>query len=151
MNSCALKIATEEHDVMPTIKRVWAMPCSDTFSIKPIGAFVYKYLAESKISIDPFARNKKWATYTNDLNPKTEAEYHMEAADFLYKLVGQNIKADLVIFDPPYSTRQIKECYDGIGKRGLRKTCKLLGRSGKNILMTFVLLRPQFFLSDGIQ
>ena len=26
-------------------------------------------------------------------------------------------KNDLVIFDPPYSPRQIKECYDGIGKK----------------------------------
>jgi len=94
------------------------MPSADTFDIKLIGEFVWRYLQKSEISIDPFARNKKWATYTNDLNPNTEAEYHLEAADFLYKLVTKNIKADLIIFDPPYSTRQIKECYDGIGKKG---------------------------------
>ena len=39
--------------------RTWAMPNSDTFSVKPIGDFVRRYLSESKISIDPFARNKK--------------------------------------------------------------------------------------------
>ena len=52
---------------------------SDTFSVKPIGEFVQRYLKESKVSIDPFARNKRWATHTNDINPKTEAEHHMDA------------------------------------------------------------------------
>lgn len=95
--------------------RIWAMPNSDTFDIPPIGEFVKKYLRQSKISIDPFARNKRWATYTNDLNPDTAAEWHCDSADFLEMLVGQGIIADLVIFDPPYSPRQIKECYDSIG------------------------------------
>ena len=28
----------------------------------------------------------------------------------------QGVKADLIIFDPPYSVRQILECYKNIGK-----------------------------------
>ena len=71
------------------ISRVWAMPNPDTFSIPPIGGFVKKYLSQSRVSVDPFARNKRWATYTNDLNPETEAEYHMKANDFLAMLVEQ--------------------------------------------------------------
>lgn len=97
------------------IERVFAFPSADTFDVPPFGAMVKRYLQKSKISIDPFARNKRWATYTNDLNPETAAEYHMDSADFLEMLVAKGIKADLVIFDPPYSPRQIKECYDGIG------------------------------------
>lgn len=97
------------------IDRVWAMPNSNTFDITPIGNFVRKYLAESKISIDPFAGDKRWATYTNDLNPDKSAEYHLDAVDFLQMLLNIDIKADLIIFDPPYSPRQIKECYDSIG------------------------------------
>lgn len=69
------------------INRVWAMPSADTFDIAPIGDLVKRYLSQSKISIDPFARNKRWATYTNDLNPITDAEYHMMASDFLKMLV----------------------------------------------------------------
>lgn len=97
--------------------RVWAMPSRDTFSIKPIGEFVKKYLAQSKVSIDPFARNKRWCTYTNDLNPETEAEHHMECEDFLQMLIHDKVRADLFLLDPPYSPRQVKECYDSIGRK----------------------------------
>ena len=93
--------------------RVWAMPNADTFSIKPIGEFVCKYLRESKVSVDPFSRNKEWATYTNDLNPNTSAKEHMDAEDFLRKYT--NIAPDLVIFDPPYSPGQMSEVYSGVG------------------------------------
>lgn len=93
------------------------MPNSDTFSVKPIGEFVKKYLANSKISIDPFARNNRWATYTNDLNTNTLAEYHLDALDFLRKLKKDGIRADLVIFDPPYSPRQLAECYSQVGRK----------------------------------
>ena len=91
------------------------MPNSDTFDVKPIGDFVKRYLANSKVSIDPFARNKKWATYTNDLNPATSADYHLDAEEFLNILAKQSVTADLIIFDPPYSPRQISECYKSIG------------------------------------
>lgn len=97
------------------MNRVFAFPKSDTFDCIPIGAFVKRYLRQSSLSIDPFARNKLWATYTNDLNPDTLAEHHMDAHDFLVMLLNQDILADLIIFDPPYSPRQIKECYDSIG------------------------------------
>lgn len=97
------------------MSRVWAMPNKDTFSVKPIGEFVQRFIAASKVSVDPFARNKKWATYTNDLNPSTEAGYHMECEEFLSLLVCLGVQADLIILDPPYSPRQVKECYDSIG------------------------------------
>jgi hypothetical protein len=99
------------------MSRVWAMPNSDTFSVHEIGVFVHKYLSKSKISIDPFARNKRWATYTNDLNPDTQAEYHMDALDFIKMLAEKGVKADLIIFDPPYSLTQMKECYSNIGRK----------------------------------
>ena len=91
------------------------MPTADTFDCKPMGDFVRRYL--QGVSVDPFARNKRWAAHTNDLNPNTAAEHHMDATDFLKMLVEKGVQADVVIFDPPYSPRQIKECYDGIGKK----------------------------------
>jgi 23S rRNA G2069 N7-methylase RlmK/C1962 C5-methylase RlmI len=101
--------------------RQWAMPNKDTFSVKPIGQFVTKYLGKSLKSVDPFARNKRWATVTNDIDPKTDAEFHMDAEDFLKSLRGHEF--DLVIFDPPYSPRQISECYKGIGMEvGMKET-----------------------------
>jgi len=97
--------------------RIFSMPNSSTFEIAPIRNFVKKYLNNSKISIDPFARNQEFATYTNDLDPDTKAKYHLPAEEFLIKLKNDNIKADLIIFDPPYSPRQISECYKNIGKK----------------------------------
>jgi hypothetical protein len=95
------------------INRVWAMPTHDTFDCAPMGELVKRYLVG--VSIDPFARNKRWATYTNDLNPGTEAEYHMDAADFMEKMVNDGVSADVIIFDPPYSPRQMKEMYESFG------------------------------------
>ena len=97
------------------IFREYAQPSKNTFDVIPIGKLVEKYLDNSRVSIDPFARDKRWTTYTNDLNPDTDAEYHMDALDFLNMLHKGGIKADLVLFDPPYSLRQMKECYESIG------------------------------------
>jgi hypothetical protein len=91
------------------------MPNRDTFSIPVIGRWVQGYLSASSVSVDPFARNKRWATHTNDLNPATESEHHMDATAFMAMLADNGVRADLVIIDPPYSPRQVKECYDGIG------------------------------------
>lgn len=97
------------------MNRVWAMPSSSTFTIKPIRTLVKHYLNQSIVSVDPFARNCRWATYTNDLNPETEAEYHLYAVEFLQLLASKAVRADLVLFDPPYSLRQVKEVYQSIG------------------------------------
>lgn len=96
--------------------RAFAGPSSDTFDVPPIAGFVQKYLLKSKVSVDPFARNKRWATFTNDLNPDTAADNHLDAEEFLNQLHERKVTADLVIFDPPYSPRQISECYQNIGK-----------------------------------
>lgn len=96
------------------ISRAWAMPSHDTVSIKPVKELVSRYISESKESCDPFARDCQIAKYTNDLNPSTKSEFHMKAEDFLkFIMVVKNI--DLVLFDPPYSLRQVKECYNGVG------------------------------------
>lgn len=101
---------------MMQFNRAWAMPNHETFSIKPIKEFVNKYLKDSKSSVDPFSRDKLLATYCNDLNPNTLAPYHMDAKDFCMRLFWEGVKVDLVLFDPPYSPRQISEMYKSIGK-----------------------------------
>lgn len=92
-------------------QRYWAMPSADTFDCEPIGSFVQKYLLKSKVSVDPFARNRLWATHTNDINPSTRAKNHMDARAFLKDLHLNGTVADLLILDPPYSPRQITEQY----------------------------------------
>ncbi len=101
--------------------RSWAMPTADTFDCQPIGDFVRRHL--QGVSVDPFARNKRLATYTNDLNPATAAEHHMDAEVFLNKLADDGVKADTILLDPPYSPRQISECYAAAGlKAGMKDT-----------------------------
>ena len=93
--------------------RTFAMPNAETFSIKPIGEFVLRYLGSSMSSIDPFARNRALATFCNDIDPATNAPSHLDAEDFC-KSINQTV--DLALFDPPYSPRQISECYKGFGR-----------------------------------
>lgn len=93
------------------IDRKWAMPSRNTLNIKPIYEWAEPYLVDATMSIDPFARNCELADVTNDLNPDTDAKWHKPANEFL-KLFDN---ADLVIFDPPYSLRQVKECYENYG------------------------------------
>jgi len=95
------------------MNRVWAMPNKWTFQIKPIAELLARYVGDGKGWIDPFAGMFSPAEFTNDLNPEAKAQYHLDALEFLKTLRG-SYKG--VIFDPPYSPRQVKECYNSIGK-----------------------------------
>jgi len=103
------------------INRSWAMPDHETFKIEPIKHLVWRYTFNKDTIIDPFARNSKMANFTNDMNPNTEAKYHFEAIEFLRMLVEQKLRADVILFDPPYSLRQAKECYDSFYPGGFLK------------------------------
>ena len=84
------------------INRIWQMPNSKTFQIKPINKLIHKY-AHGKI-IDPFANSNKLATVTNDLDTQYDTDYHMDALEFLKMFEDKSV--DTVLYDPPY-------CYDG--------------------------------------
>lgn len=99
------------------------MPNPETFSIPPIADFVRRWMADSVVSVDPFARNKRLALHTNDLSPDTAAEHHMDAEDFCKKLLADGVTIDVALFDPPYSPRQISEVYQAIGREvGMKGT-----------------------------
>lgn len=98
--------------ISPIIERKWAMPNKNTFSIKPIKELILDELTEG-IWLDPFANSNKIATITNDLNVEYDTDYHMDALDFL-KLFPDN-SIDGILYDPPYSPRQVSECYNNVG------------------------------------
>jgi hypothetical protein len=75
------------------IRREWAMPNKETFKIKPIKELIEKY---DRKWIDPF--------------PFT---YKEDALVFLARLKDNSVSG--VLFDPPYSPRQLKECYLDLG------------------------------------
>ena len=89
------------------IDRVWAMPNKNTFSIPPIEHLIEKYLAG--YSIDPFANSNKLAKVTNDLDPQFNTDYHLDALYFLKKFADESV--DTVLYDPPFSPRQVAESY----------------------------------------
>jgi hypothetical protein len=94
--------------------RVWAMPSAWTFTIHPIKSILQKYVGDGKNWVDPFAGKTSPAEITNDHNPEMPAKFHLEAVDFAKQLTG---RYKGVLFDPPYSFRQISEHYKQIGKK----------------------------------
>ena len=114
------------------MRRVWAMPNHDTFSIKPIKEFVLKHLNGAAVSVDPYARNTEFCMHRNDMNPSTKAPYHLDATNFLRHLHSEGVTADIVVIDPPYSPRQVKECYDSFGHK-MKQGDALLGAVRKQL------------------
>ena len=97
------------------IRREWAMPNSATFKIKPIRRLLQRQIDNSHgLWIDPFSGGTKYADITNDLNPEIESDYTLDAIEFLKDFEDSEVDGG-VIYDPPYSPRQVKECYDNIG------------------------------------
>lgn len=93
--------------------RVWSMPNKNTFQIKPIKELIERYIHDGQIIIDPFANNNTYGTITNDLDPQYNTDYHMDAIEFLK--IQKDECADLVLYDPPFSVRQLSECYKKMG------------------------------------
>lgn len=88
------------------------MPDKNTFDIKPIKELIEKYIPNGTI-IDPFANKNKIATITNDLDTQYDTDYHLDALDFLKLYDDKSV--DMVLYDPPYSPRQVSECYKKLG------------------------------------
>lgn len=92
------------------------MPSPDTFSIPPICALLRRHIPwHMENVVDPFARESTFAHIRNDLNPAMPTQYHMDATDFVEQILAESA-SDAVLFDPPYSPRQISEVYKAIGR-----------------------------------
>ena len=94
------------------INRVWAMPNKNTFDILPIKQLIHRYI--HGISIDPFANINRIATITNDIDPQYNTNHNLDALDFIGSFGSESI--DTVLFDPPYSPRQVSEVYKRVGR-----------------------------------
>lgn len=100
---------------MTSISRIWAMPDSNTFDIRPIRQIIEKHnRLINGLVIDPFANKNKIATITNDLNPEFDTDYNLDAIDFLKTFADNSVY--MVLYDPPYSPRQVSELYKKLGK-----------------------------------
>lgn len=88
------------------------MPNGNTFEIKPIIDLINRY--KCGLTIDPFANNNKFADVTNDIDEQYDTDYHLDALEFLKMF--KDFSVDTVLFDPPYSPRQVMEIYKKLGK-----------------------------------
>lgn len=105
------------------IERAWAMPNKNTFDIQPIYNLIWEEIGRDKsLWIDPFANCNHIADITNDLNPAYDTDYHLDALDFL-KMFDDN-SVDGVLYDPPYSPRQVSECYKNFGIEVTQETTR---------------------------
>jgi len=78
------------------IERKWAMPDKRTFTIKPIKELIHEE-CDYNGWFEPFP-----------------FVYKEDALEYLSRIPDGH--ANGVLFDPPFSLRQLKECYDGIGR-----------------------------------
>ena len=95
------------------VEREWAMPNKNTFQIPPIKELIMEEMVNGVV-IDPFANSSKIALITNDLDPQYDTDYNLDALDFLKLFETESV--DLVLFDPPYTPRQLSEVYKRLGK-----------------------------------
>ncbi len=89
------------------------MPNKNTFEIAPIKQLLEEEVDLTLLWIDPFANRNRIASITNDLNLEYDTDYHMDALDFLKMFDDESV--DGVLYDPPYSPRQVSECYNDVG------------------------------------
>jgi hypothetical protein len=94
--------------------RHFAMASAWTFTIKPIKELLIKFCGDGKNWIDPFAGDNSIAEFTNDIHPDRKAKYHLDSLDFCKMMNGP---FNGILFDPPYSYRQISEHYKEVGKK----------------------------------
>lgn len=100
------------------ITREWSMPNSRTFKIKPIKNIIERYqeeLVSNSLVLDPFSNHnividrERLNLITNDIDPQYDTDYSLDALDFLKMFSDESV--DLVLYDPPYSPRQVSEVY----------------------------------------
>lgn len=97
------------------INRVKAPPNAWTFTIKPIKELLDRYVKAPEVWVDPFAGKNSPAEWTNDHNPEMPTKFHMDAEDFCKEMSEKLGLVYGVLFDPPYSYRQITEHYKTMG------------------------------------
>lgn len=88
------------------------MPNKHTFDIKPISELIQRHIPDAGVTVDPFANKSRLCTITNDLDPQYNTTHNMDALSFLQTLESGSV--DFLLYDPPYSPRQVSECYKAL-------------------------------------
>jgi hypothetical protein len=112
-----LCFVNHDQSVTPNVYRTWSMYATggQTFSVHTIRSILNRVLRPGDTIVDPFARRSDIGTVRNDLNVEMPTHYHMDGIAFLEMIAESHVQYDVVLLDPPYSGRQNRECYQGIG------------------------------------
>ena len=98
------------------------MPNKNTFSIKPLRRLIEEALDEGVV-LEPLAENQSikeimnesiYTYISNDIDPQYDTDYNIDALDFLKQFDDNSV--DMVLYDPPFSPRQVSEVYKKLGK-----------------------------------
>ena len=92
-----------------------------------------------------YSDNNKKVGYAQE----TEAHNHMDAFDFMIKLVDAGVTADLIILDPPYSMHQVNKSYSGFGDKRVNSLTPIYYMANKLLMANGVVLNFGFN-SNGI-
>lgn len=106
----------EGPSVPPKISVAFAWPTRWTFRMSPIRDLFARHVVGRRCIVDPMCGDSQWGHHVNDL-----ARGGVDAEEFVRGLIDRGVRADCVIFDPPYSPRQISECYKAMGRKATAK------------------------------
>jgi len=100
------------------MNRVFSTASAATFTIKPIKELLSRYVPNGQGWADPYSGWTSPAEFTNDINIERKTMFHLDALDFAQIVVGP---LNGVLFDPPYSYRQVSEHYKAAGHKPTMK------------------------------
>ena len=107
---------------MKQIKMSYAFDTASawTFTIPSVAELIQRYVKNYGAGwCDPFSGTSKIAEFRNDMNPERKQPYCMEASVFcktvLPKVAPNGCNG--ILFDPPYSYRQVSEHYKECGSK----------------------------------
>ena len=102
----------EEVVLVVEMVRLTGTTARDTHTTSWLPSIWDEVSKDAVLTVDPFARDCGWCSWTNDIDTETGAEFHLDAAAFLARVaVEEPGRVDLVLFDPPFSPRQAEEKY----------------------------------------
>lgn len=84
---------------------------------------------------------------TNDLDAQFDTTYHLDALDFLKQFYDSSV--DLVLYDPPYSPRQVSECYRRLGRTVDMQTTQCSYWGNQKAEMARIVKKGGFVISCG--
>ena len=84
-----------------------------TFSIKPIRLWVENNCSGKVLNLFAGKTKLNCDEVRNDVDETMLADYHLDALDFVKKCIGDGLKFDTIILDPPYAYRKSMEMYNG--------------------------------------